>query len=194
MQLCRNGRCVREKLARPVHGFPRGHVAQRLHAEGHSLRRIAAQMFKNVRSLRPQQAVDVLAFRKEDDLAGQPPRQQHLACPQGRLASGLVAVEQEFHMRREPRNPLDLLRGERRPEHAHRARVPELMQRHHVHVTFRQHGGLPRGDGAPGLLEAVQVLALLVQQGIAAVDVLGLVLVGDDAPAEGDHKVLCIRH
>ena len=42
-----------EKLARPVHGFPRGHIAQATHAEGHALRRIPAQILKNVRSLRP---------------------------------------------------------------------------------------------------------------------------------------------
>ena len=42
-----------EKLARPVHSFPGGHIAQATHAEGHALRRIPAQILKNVRSLRP---------------------------------------------------------------------------------------------------------------------------------------------
>ena len=32
---------------------PRGHIAQATHAEGHALRRIPAQILKNVRSLRP---------------------------------------------------------------------------------------------------------------------------------------------
>ena len=60
------------------------------------------------------------------------------------------------------------------------------MQRHHIHVTFRQHGGLSRRNGAPGLLQAVQVFAFFVQLRITAVDVFGFVLVGDDAPAKRD--------
>ena len=91
-----------EELARPVHRLTGGHIAQATHAEGHALRRIPAQILKNVRPLRPQQAVDVLALREKDDFAGQPPRQQHLARPERGLAARPVAVEKQLHMRRKP--------------------------------------------------------------------------------------------
>ena len=63
------------------------------------------------------------------------------------------------------------------------------MQREDVHISFGQKRLSFSGDALAGLRQTVEVVPLLVDGRIRAVDVLGLVLVGDDAAAERDDLV-----
>ena len=91
-------------------------------------------------------------------------------------------------MRAEAGKALDLLGRERRAQHTHGLRVAVLVQGDDVHVPFGENDVFLHRDGRPRLEEAEQVFTLLVDGGITAVDVLGVVFLGqrgDDTPAEG---------
>ena len=146
-------------------------------------------MLKSLWARAAQQAVDVLAFGQQHHLAGKPPGKEHFAGAQGRLTPGAVAVKQQGDARGKTRKTLDLLRREGRAQDAHGIVVAELVQGQHVHVAFGEQGFALGDDAPPGLSQAVEVLAFLVQGRVGAVDVFGLVRIINNPPAESDDLV-----
>ena len=180
---------LRKKVSRPFHGLARGHAAQHGKAEGKAVLRVGAQILHGFGAEGMQHAVDVVVVREKDDAAREPSGEQHFAGAEGGLAARVVAVEHELEVGAEAGEPLYLFRGERRAEHAHGLRVAVLVQGDDVHVPFGENDALLHRDGGPCLKQAEQMFALLVDGRIAAVDVLGVVLLRkrrNDASAEGD--------
>ena len=172
-----------QKILGPFHGLARGQGAQHVQTKTQPVRRLG------LHALRAQQAVDVLAFGHQDHGAGQAAGEQHLAGAQGGLAAGAVPVEQQGELRGETRKALDLVRGQGGAQHAHGIVVAELVQGQHVHVAFGQKGPSLYSNAFSGLGKTVKMLSFLVDGRIGTVDVLGFVLVRDDAPAKGDDLV-----
>ena len=68
-----------------------------------------------------------------------------------------------------------------------------LMQAHHVHVAFDDHQAFEVGARLAGLVQTVELAALVEQRRLGRVQVLGLALI-DDATAEAEDPAARIAY
>ena len=70
-----------------------------------------------------------------------------------------------------------------------------LGQRHHVHVAFHDQHALEFAVALAGLVQAVELAALVEHRGLGRVQVFGRFGIGfKDAPTEAEHATARIAH
>ncbi len=112
-------------------------------------------------------------------------RQGLLHRPARGAAARGIAVEAENHLAGMPKQLLQLLCRTGGTQRGHGLFHPELGERHDVHIAF-DHQRIARArNGAAGLEQAVQLLALVEHRGFRRVEVFRFTLV-DDASAKAD--------
>ena len=135
------------------------------------------------------QAVRVFALGQEQEAGLATVAQQGQGGFQGfpgGVAAGAVAVEAEDHLGGAAEQLFQVIGGGGGAQGGHDVADAELGQGHHVHVAFHHQQGVDVFQGLAGLVQAVQLPALVKDGSFRGVEILGCV-VAHDPSAETHH-------
>ena len=125
--------------------------------------------------------VGILAGGHRGDTDPDAVAEQLVAGAEGGAEAGLVAVVEQDRGGREAAEQRGLVRGERSAERCHHVLDAGEDQPEHVEVALDQDDGLFLPDGALGLVQVVELAALVEDLVLGRVEILGLA--GPQEPA-----------
>ena len=133
-------------------------------------------------------AVGVVTIGQQQHLDIQPMRQQLVDALHGRADARLVAIEQLRHMLGEAMQQVDVAIGQSRSTRGYHILKPSLMHRYHIGIALDNEALALLRNGTLGLVEAIhRARALVIDDGVGRVEVLGMVILFERASAEGDN-------
>ncbi len=134
------------------------------------------------------EAVGVVAVGQEEHLDVEPLAQEHVDAAQARLDARHVAVVEHGDVLREAADEAYLPLGERRARRGHDVLHTALVHRDDVGVALDEEAASLPDDGVLGQVEAVELVALVVDGRLGRVDVFRHLLARrHDAASEGHH-------